>query len=87
MTQYQEDYGQYSNSNQQGYYSGLNIEDQSETSLGSGPGYNNPPGLGLAGGQQASWGGNIDARPSSTLYSAPPVQPMYNDPQYQQGIV
>lgn len=92
MSVYQEDYGQYSaSSQQQGVYSGLNIEDQSETmpphsqaaaAWGSGSGYNNPP---ASGAEQQVWGGDSNPR---ARYSAPPVQPMYNnDPRYQQGIV
>jgi hypothetical protein len=77
MAQYPENYGQYS---QQGEYSGLNIEDQSVApptgAVGSwGSGYNP---------QQPSWSSDVPAVPSNTQFGAPPVQPMYNDPQYSQ---
>lgn len=83
MTQYQENYGQYSHQEQ---YSGLNLEDQSvapPTAAGPlGSGYNNP------GVQQALYTGDVPAAaaPPNAQYNAPPVQPMYtSDPQYQQG--
>ncbi len=85
MAQYQDSYGQYSDSGHQSQYSGLNIEDQSAAPTAEGPW----PSSGAAGyGDQPSWantatGGDAAAR---APYSAPPVQPMYaNDPQYQQG--
>ena len=78
-----EEYGQYSTNNQQGY-SGLNIENQSETQ----PPWNPASGYNIPSGGQTSWnaGQPGTSAPAASLYSAPPVQPMYsNDPQYQQG--
>ena len=86
MSQYQENYGQYSTNSQQGLYPGLNVEDQPNEAAqqqASWGGYD-PSGAQ----QSASWeAGDTNARARGTSgYSAPPVQPMYsNDPQYQQG--
>lgn len=79
MTQYQDNYGQYStNGGGQAQYSGLNIEDQPAA-----PGWQQQgSGYDPAASNQAYTG---DAT-SRVPYSAPPVQPMYTDPQFQQGM-
>ncbi len=78
MAQFPEEYGQYPTGDQQGH-SGLNIENQaSEVQQPWNPA-SGPSGPG----GQTSW--NTESAPATSLYSAPPVQPMYNDPQYQQG--
>ena len=88
MTQRQEQYGQYSDPSQQGFYeSGLRIEDQSEApgaGWGTGSGYNPPPAAAAPQyhqQQQQQWtSAATESGPSNTYYSAPPVQPMYSNP-------
>lgn len=81
MAQFSEEYGQYSANSQQGY-SGFNIEDQSEAQ----PQWSTAAGYNIPSGEQTSWQQQQQQTvPPTSLYSAPPVQPMYgNDPQYQQ---
>lgn len=75
MTQYPDNYGQYStNGGGQAQYSGLNIEDQPAA-----PGWQQQ-GSGYDPAQ--AYTGDATSR---VPYSAPPVQPMYTDPQFQQG--
>lgn len=83
----QEDYGQYSNMGRQEHYSGFNMEDQSEQAppqAQAQAGYNPSAG-------QASWMNTYTTSataPNTSLYTSPPVQPMYTtNPQFQQGAL